>query len=368
MYPLYLALVPRKIVADEAGDCYWPDLPQSILDRSLGWGQASSQFNPYGKQLVWLRATDEELLEIESRGGKIMGQAEDSAKTQNWIDFFNTHSPQWDSLVQARASIKTAKNDAEREKAIQDYDAISPQVYSYHKAALNEFTTSYRSKAERLESVLAAHGVAPFETSLWQTLILENMATLSQDNFNRSDRDLAGDTMSDGVSTWMVFSGAYRIVSNQATGNTTNWMAKASTNGTDMRTSITYISSSVNGSGPACRGSNSGSAFSGYRSRNNLLERVDSGSATTIASGTAYAQNDIAGVEGSGTTINRYLNGSVSGTTTDATYSSGFGGTFNISGNTRTMDNFLVESLAAAGPTAPQPANIRRRNAVTSIN
>lgn len=177
------------------------------------------------------------------------------------------------------------------------------------------------------------------------------LVTLHQDNFNRSDRALNGDTMSDGIGAWADDYGAWNIASNQAHAPTTALDGSAVVYDSVMsavdiqRVSVVRTSSNALGViGRYDPATNHG--YMAYWSTipNCILYRTTAGSVyTSLGTGTASSAGDTIALDASGSSITFLVNGTAKvGPVTDANYATGVAAMYGT-GTGRYVDTFLVQ-------------------------
>ena len=194
--------------------------------------------------------------------------------------------------------------------------------------------------------------------------------TLAQDNFNRSNRNLNGDTMSDAVNTWTALSGTPTIVSNKQSGNGIARVT-ANTNFADanysvqaeqyMKGDISYASDGVSGElRLLARIVDANNYYVAVASSNGgtngaltlKIQKYVSGSPTDIL---IFAVDDDGYTtwrfDVDGTSLKLFGDGSLLLSTTDSTYTAtGYAGISSIGTiGTFSSDNFIVKGTAAGG-------------------
>ena len=185
------------------------------------------------------------------------------------------------------------------------------------------------------------------------------LALLHADDFNRSDRSLDGDTMSDGLGAWARYGGtSWSIVSNEADSvGTTVLVDSAMSDAGDQKSEV---SERAGGDiGPICRwragGGGIGDLYLAYCG-DGTLYRVSGGSYTAIAAaGGSVTNPHVAAVEAIGSTITFYKNGVSIGSATDSTYATGKCGLW---GGGASGDNF-ADYIDAGGTTRGAPFGSR---------
>jgi hypothetical protein len=177
------------------------------------------------------------------------------------------------------------------------------------------------------------------------------MATIAEDTFNRSDRSLDGDTMSDGSSTWALGNnGGWSIVSNQARSDLANGVefCDSMSDTADIRSRIETYDASV---GAFARYDNSTkNGYVSVRTGANVhrLFRSAGLSFTQLGSdGSTVSNGETIAVVCNGTSISAEYEGSTDvGPVTDSNYSTGKAAIWAASGS-KDIDNFFSETLAA---------------------
>lgn len=179
------------------------------------------------------------------------------------------------------------------------------------------------------------------------------MATLAQDDFNRSDRSLDGDTMSDGSNTWAIHVGSgWSISSNIARGGYGNRSMYCDTvaNTANVRVSGDAQSGTSAYGGPAARmvvgATTAYYAFSRAGATYTKLYKEVAGSATQLGSnGPNTSVGDVITVECDGTSISGEVNGTPFASVTDSAISTGRVGMMALTGNGGSTDDWLAESI-----------------------
>lgn len=194
--------------------------------------------------------------------------------------------------------------------------------------------------------------------------------TLAQDNFNRSNGNLAGTTMSDGVNTWTALSGTPTIASNKQSGNgigrvtgnsnfaDANYSVQAEQY---MKGDVSYASDGVNGEiRLLARIVDANNYYVGLASSNGgsngaltlKIQKYVSGSPTDIIT---FAADDDGYTtwrfDVDGTSLKLFGDGSQLLSTTDSTYTAiGYAGIASTGPiGTFSSDNFIVKGTAVGG-------------------
>lgn len=181
------------------------------------------------------------------------------------------------------------------------------------------------------------------------------MATLAQDDFNRSDRSLDGDTMSDGSNTWAIHVGSgWSISSNIATGGYGNRSMYCDTVADTANVRVHADAQGGSYGGPAARMVTGATTAYFAVSRagftyTRLFKEV-AGSATQLGSnGPNTSAGDVITVECDGTSISAEINGTPFASVTDSAISTGRVGLMAIAGNAGKADDWIAESIEAGG-------------------
>ena len=341
---MYLALVPTERVDEPGmGSVTRPKLPAEFhagTETHL-WGQASSDWSDRGKVLVWLRPLN-----------------------PSWMATLRSDS---EYVVYKRVS-----GDVETGAMLAGLRAGDS------RAARQAWVAAYRGEAAHRERLLRAvrvleglgamvRRVAPALLIAWlvsrfggdeQTWYL-GLVVLHADNFNRSDRALSGDTMSDGLGAWANDVGAFSIATNQARATSVIGTADATAYDSAMtavgtqRATIANQDAQVGSLARYNPAANTG--YLSYRTASNAagLYRVIVGSAyTLLGSGSSVSSGQTLGCDCDGSSISLLLDGSSDvGPVTDSTYATGVGGVYGI--RDRDLDDWQVEVEAAGGEAPP---------------
>lgn len=181
-------------------------------------------------------------------------------------------------------------------------------------------------------------------------------SVLHQDNFNRSNRNLSGDTMSDSVGAWSIGCGSFSIVStNVAQGGSYSMAYDNVMSAVDkQKVSVKFASASGMIFGAVARYDGSTyfyfADFGYFGSGQRLFYANVSGSTFTSLGngGTSGTTNDVITLEANGSTLTVYKNGSSVFSATDSNIATGVAGMFdyNFLGG-QTMDDWQVETYTA---------------------
>lgn len=182
-------------------------------------------------------------------------------------------------------------------------------------------------------------------------------ALLHQDDFNRSDRTLSGDTMSDGLGAWTErpAGSSWSIVSNQAdcaAGGGVILYDSAMSAVDVQKAEATYYGSV---GGPAVRCSagtgGHGNAYAAHCNPTIYVFRFTNGIGTIIgfSTGAGTAAGEVVSISAEGSTIRSYDDGVLVHDLTDSTHATGVCGLYGSGGTTPTYDDFADYIEAAAG-------------------
>lgn len=187
------------------------------------------------------------------------------------------------------------------------------------------------------------------------------LTALLSDSFDRSDRNLDGDTLDNagggsGTHTWSALSGSWDILTLRArcaSGGDNAIIVGTMASTADQRVSIV---SRAAGSSLVARATDATDGYIAFRFGNDAyaVYRADGTPLGGTSSGVA-ANGDLMALECIGDQITFKVNGStVLGPFTDSTYTSGKAGLWNPSGSPGICDDFLVET-----DSAPAAATVR---------
>lgn len=320
-----------------------PALPEDVV-----WHQASSLWDSKAggfQTLVLAEINDEQALAWAKGGLVVVDEMVDLGKLGSEMREMHADWPDVDDLridaIAARGTMR-AKDTARR-----FWDAYAKVVES-QKPRIAEYLATYRDPAEK------------FERS-WFGPMLDGvvaLTTLHQDNFNRSDRALSGDTMSDGLGVWTTTDGTDpQIISNTAnrsSGASSRYAMDGTMSAVDEQlSSIARLSTSNRDNGPTTRMQ---SITTGYWldafSATLFMWRENAG-LSLIGSGGLYAANDVVALYSVGNSHSGVVNGSTQlPAITDANFTTGKAG-FNAFADTpSSMDDWSVQ-VAASGTVVP---------------
>lgn len=186
------------------------------------------------------------------------------------------------------------------------------------------------------------------------SLVLNN-----SDTFNRSNRELIGDTMSDGSGVWASrdnATGVHAIVSNQYNSGAGSWSNVPMYNSTmsasqgDQAAEITLVSNTFSG-GPAIRYSSGTYYYIGAITSTSLsIYAASSGYPGTVLAtltGLTINNTSVIKLEGIGSTLTAYVDGSSVGSATDSNYTAGRCGIWNAFSQTCDAYNDYIPASAA---------------------
>lgn len=353
-----LALVPTMTAAVPGlGSVATPALPPWLGGR---FWQASSLWHERspesGLVLVGLDITESEALQAAREGVVPLGGAIRFSRAD--VARMRARHPHTQDLLDLSRDARTGATSGLRATARSKKWALHSRMCDQSMIAVRECVAAYREEAAKIERDLFSSPSG-----------IVGLSTLHQDTFNRSDRDLNGDTMSDGLGVWTVTEGTWSIVGNQAQadavlGENVAYDSAMSSVGT-QRVSVTT------------RGPESG-AFARWSSNQGYLAHRLSNSSTalyvkygtglnyaSLSTGSSNAVNgDIQSCDCDGTTIAYLLNGSANGSpATDSTVSSGKGC---MRGHlVAIQDDFLVE---VADSSSIKTINGLARASVKTVN
>lgn len=183
----------------------------------------------------------------------------------------------------------------------------------------------------------------------------------NSDTFNRSNRELIGDTGSDGSLVWASrdnTTGVHAIVSNQYNSGAGSWSNVPMYNSTmsasqgDQAAEITLVSNTFSG-GPVVRYSSGTYYYIGSITSTSLVIYAASTGypGTTLATLTGLTINNtsVIKLEAVGSTLTAYVDGSSVGSATDSNYTAGRCGVWNAFSQTcDTYNDYIPASAAPA--------------------
>lgn len=330
-----LVLVPRVQAADpDTGLRYFrPSLPAS-LDRAHGWGQASSEFEPDGKVLCWVRADAAELDAISRQAGsRVVGRCATDAQSDRMV-----------------AALRAGDLKSSRDEFVAAYRALAVPEEDAARAA--------RGRA-RIASLVAMVGLVAAAALLARWLGIPEgaaigLVVLHQDNFNRANENLGVSGMSDGLGVWTILSGTPTVTSNQ---ETAGGAALARDSAMDAASGDQRVTIKVIGVPPGIVARGNSTFSTCYSARpisgaGNKL-RLFRGVGTTQLgsdSSAAVAANDAIAVDCAGSSISALINGGTAcGPVTDSNYASGQAGLWHAGGGA-ILDDWQVEVAAGGSP------------------
>ena len=180
------------------------------------------------------------------------------------------------------------------------------------------------------------------------------MATIAADNFNRSNRSLAGDTMSDGSSTWADgLNGGCSIDTNVAIGDSGAATADAYCDSMSNIADLTVTAKVASGDnvGVIARRTGNGEKYYAKMKTGDaklMVWKTSGGSSSQLgADGSVVSVGDTIGIRCEGTTISGLINGVVDFSRTDSDHSTGQAG-IHIRAQDGTLDDWIAETISAA--------------------
>ncbi len=180
-------------------------------------------------------------------------------------------------------------------------------------------------------------------------------SVLHSDDFNRSNRSLSSDTMSDNTGAWSIGCGSYSIVSNTAQGGSYSMAYDNVMSAVDkQKVSAKFSSASGMIFGVVARYDGSSyfyfADFGYFGSGQRLFYANTAGSVFTSLGngGTSGVTNDVITLETDGSTLTVHKNGSSVFSVTDSNIATGVSGMFdyNFLGG-QTLDDWQVETYTA---------------------
>lgn len=322
-----------------------PILPKWLETRSRGWGQASSLPMYVGRlQCVWARATDEEIvgllddeLDVFDPTMRIVYEGEALSEKDGAAlhDALVAVPPDWQDWCKKYAAVQEAAlaKDVDAWRRAKDVLLpVSRSLLEFHRSGRDEWIDAYRGVASVCEKEEAGR-------------IYGTLATLHQDTFTRTNGDMNGSTMSDGLGTWAVSSGSFAIVVNQAVSGVGTGLAYDSAQSAvdEQQTTITNVT--PQDGGPIARWIDNTHYYNMRALPGYVMGR--NGGTAISGTGSTSAANDIEKWYSVGSSHTFILNGVTDlGPVTDATHATGVAGVY--SGGVGTWDNFLDEIAAVA--------------------
>lgn len=375
-----LTRTPR-LIPDTTAFALGPRVPDGVE-----WGQITDTLVGEDRRQVVLLHMDDRA--AEDFAGKLLpgetyeGLVLDDAASARIKAAFAAPSPDWAEAQQKLLDMDAAKKRGDSPQQIQtilrDYDRVAKAARDWHRGPLDEWHAAYRSKAQAIEDAERARKVKAAARDIVRMIALVGfnvglawacgvygvaLATVvTSDLFSGgNDTDITGRTSDAGGGgsgyTWASGAGAASIVSaevNLASGANTEFYLSDMPNTADVDVSVKYVSGNF-GAIARITGA-SGTGYMAWRSwslyRNDgwgTWNEIAVGSIGPVSSGNTLM------CRCSGTTISRVNNGSVDGTTTSSSYTTGKAGIASY-GSTGIADDFLVDDTGGGGGGTVVPA------------
>lgn len=375
-----LTRTPR-LIPDTTAFALGPRVPDG-----MEWGQVTDTLIGVEKRQAVLIHCDDaaadalasKLLPGETYVGKILGDT-DHARIKT---AFATPSPDFPEARQKITDVFDAKRRGDSpqqvEAILKDYERLAKKTRDWHAGPLDEWHASYRTAARAIEDtekdrrikaaardIVRAIAILGINVGLAWAMgrygVALAMAVVTSDYFSGGDdADITGRTSdaSGGGSgyTWAFGAGSASIVSgavNLASGGNTEFYLSDMPNTADVDSSVVYTSGNF-GALARINGA-SGTGYMAWRSwslyRNDgwgAWNEIAVGSIGPVSSGNTLM------CRCSGTTISRVNNGSVDGTTTSSSYTTGKAG-IACYGSTGIADNFIVDDTGGGGGVTTSP-------------
>lgn len=376
----FLLTVPEESFKDKilGGTVVRPALPDELRTGQgpLLWGSASSKGAVKGSCLIWHRGLEADLVAFAEKtpGVVIHGRALAAKDFDPILTALGTQPPDWLAKQQAQAEYKLLVPGSDAAKAKLDEIAVlADSVIAFPKSPLQDLVSALKPIVETREQARVAADVADLAAKIVPLLLLGAplhvmlnlfaghpgiwaLNQLAADNFNRSDRDIYGDTISSGTYVWTTYdssgtptSGRVNISSQQCVGTSATDADINVSNQADARSTLTLVGSPVVAFGGARLSVKTG-YYAGVLMGGSAIYKEDPANTFNDlgSTGTTESAGDIVGVDcTNGTTITGLKNGSIVDTATgQSTFTTGQVG-FRIA--TGTMDDWLAEIPAGGG-------------------
>jgi len=362
MYVLNVLYVPKP--EPWGGTSLGPDIPSG-----MSFAQASDVLAPKQRGLIYLPYATPESVDLCVQMGAIVehdANEADRAETDSILSYLATPDPKWSQDVvplrnKKRQIIMAARGEgrdltpSEKSRVdtiirtVSDFESIyidARQKNATRDLALKAKQACARVEAEerRVRAVDAARdiairlGIVAAAAFIAKGLGLPYglaLTLLHSDNFNRSNRSLSGDTMSDSTGAWATNHASYpsiasQVVSDDGAGGGSGWRAAVDSVMSDVDVQRSTVSWLNWLSGPTVRSDSTN--YNGYlsdaRPSSSTIYKWTSDVAANLgsdASGNSAADTIAADADGS--TIKFMRNGSTIITvTSETTYSTGKAG------------------------------------------
>lgn len=364
---MYVLDCPRVQRTEVGTGLVWvPDLPVGVR-----FGQASSALDDLGRQLVYLvGANPSDVKACVDRGCVVVRDSNgaDIANTARMRTELERPNARWISEAKPKRNQKLAilrtAHDEGRQLTLQEQDSArvlteeiavietdcidnrlrsvrSEFIGKYDEAAA-PFVAARRTRDQQAQAIKIAKSIVAGVGFIAAAVFLSKalglpyalaLTVLHSDSFNRSNRSLSGDTMSDSVGAWATQNASYpKIVSNQAAGDSAggNWYGaydSVQTAVAEHRATATWL----DWLSQICVRMDS--SFNGYAcdaraGSTTIYKATPIGSFSNLGSGSGVSTNDtIAADADTGNNITFLVNGSAAvGPVSDSTYTTGVGG------------------------------------------